>query len=326
MTSSSTPDCSVIIVAAGRGYRAGGDIPKQYRLVGGKPLIRYSAEKFAAHPNTRKLVVVVHPNDVEFYSEALAGIECDFVFGGEERQDSVRKGLSHLSNCVEDDSIVLIHDAARPFITADLIDSTIEAAANYGAAVPCIDIVDTIKTVKSTGSDGSIIYKVSGDIDRNKVRAIQTPQAFRFAIVLECHLAAKGQKLTDDSSVLAFFDNDVVLIDGSPENIKITTQEDFRKADEMLEKSSKHMPRMATGFDVHAFEEGDHVTLCGVDIAHSKKLKGHSDADVAMHALTDALLGCICAGDIGSHFPPTDPKWKGVRSEVFLSHAAELIK
>ena len=311
------PGIYALIVAAGRGSRAGEGLPKQYRTLGSKTVLRHSIEALQTVPAIEAVHVVIHPDDRELFETSISGMNLPpFILGGAERQDSVRLGLEALIEHQPDQ--VLIHDAARPFASRNLIEDAIKALDEHIGVIPGLQIVDTIKR---TGTDGAV-----GDtVDRTNLYQVQTPQAFRFREILAAHEAAKGQKLTDDAAVAEFAGHRIFISAGSAENFKLTTSDDFRKAENMLAASQK-LPRCGNGFDVHRFCEGDHVMLCGVKIPHSQALAGHSDADVALHALTDALLGAIAAGDIGSHFPPTDPQWKGASSDRFLAHASHLIR
>ncbi|WP_420547208.1 bifunctional 2-C-methyl-D-erythritol 4-phosphate cytidylyltransferase/2-C-methyl-D-erythritol 2,4-cyclodiphosphate synthase [Curvivirga sp.] len=309
-----------LIVAAGRGYRAGGDIPKQYRLVAQKPLIRYAVEVFTHSAEIDDLYIVIHPNDESLYTDALNGLSYTAISGGSERQDSVRLGLKAISKKYASDDLVFIHDAARPFLSEELILDCVQALNNNAVdgVVPTLEIVDTVKQVDNQNF-------INQTVDRSVLRNVQTPQVFSLSKILDAHIKAEGQKLTDDASVAEVAGLKIRCIPGDIGNFKVTRPEDFITAERKLSEAQMKTPRMATGFDVHAFEEGDYVTLCGVNIPHTQKLKGHSDADVAMHALTDALLGCIAAGDIGTHFPPSEAQWKGAASHIFLEHARDLI-
>jgi 2-C-methyl-D-erythritol 4-phosphate cytidylyltransferase/2-C-methyl-D-erythritol 2,4-cyclodiphosphate synthase len=243
----------------------------------------------------------------------------DPVVGGATRQDSVRAGLEALTAVAPD--IVLIHDAARPSVSAGLIERAIRVAEQTGAAVPGIPVVDTVKRVDE---DGLVLETV----ERASLRAVQTPQAFDYARLLAAHRLAYEQELTafsDDAALAEWADLPVTVFEGERENVKLTTPDDLERAERRYADSRTDV-RTATGFDVHAFEDGDHVILGGIRIPHSRKLSGHSDADVVLHALTDAILGALCDGDIGSHFPPTDPHWRGAASDQFLAFAAERVR
>ena len=308
------PGSYALIVAAGRGHRFGGEIPKQYRALGGSSVLRHSAETLLAHPGIAGLRVVIHPDDRALYDAAVRGLDLlDPVPGGETRQDSSRNGLDSLKDLSPDR--VLIHDAARPFLDADIIERTLTALETSEATLVAVPVVDTLKRE----ADG----KVSDTVGRDGLWRAQTPQGFHFAPILAAHAAAAGRGLTDDAAVAEAAGLTVALVPGSEANFKITTEDDLARAEGMLAVSTES--RTGFGFDVHQFEPGDHVTLCGVDIPHTHRLKGHSDADAGLHALTDAILGAIGEGDIGTHFPPSDPKWKGAPSDIFLKKATDLV-
>jgi 2-C-methyl-D-erythritol 4-phosphate cytidylyltransferase / 2-C-methyl-D-erythritol 2,4-cyclodiphosphate synthase len=318
---------AALIVAAGRGSRAaGGDgRPKQYCPIGGIPILARAIAAFAAHPAVDDILVVIHPDDAAFYqatSQAHAGRLRKAVAGGARRQDSVRAGLEALAS--DAPSSVLIHDAARPFVSTELISRVIGSLDAHQAALPCLPVTDTLKWV----ARGQVV----GTAERDQLWRAQTPQGFRFEAILAAHRAAArepAREFTDDAGVAEWYGLDVALVEGSEDNRKLTTAEDLRIADELLKPAGARADatiRVAQGYDVHAFGAGDAVILCGVTIPHPKKLIGHSDADVGLHALTDALLGTIAEGDIGVHFPPSDARWRGVASEVFLKHAASLVK
>ncbi|MCZ6862759.1 MAG: bifunctional 2-C-methyl-D-erythritol 4-phosphate cytidylyltransferase/2-C-methyl-D-erythritol 2,4-cyclodiphosphate synthase [Alphaproteobacteria bacterium] len=306
--------CTALIVAAGRGSRIGGDVPKQYQHLAGTPLLRYSAEAFARHAGIDEVRVVIHPGDRTLYEEALAGLDIGApVAGGETRQDSVRLGLESLSEDAPDK--VLIHDAARPFVDSVTIGRIVTALDSADGALAAVPVVDTLKR----GVKGL----VSATLDRACLWRAQTPQGFRYPAILAAHRAGQGKGLTDDAAVAEEAGLAVALVEGSEVNFKVTTEDDLLRAERHLAADS--LIRVGMGFDVHAFGPGDHVWLCGVRIEHKQSLIGHSDADVGLHALTDALLGAIGAGDIGVHFPDDDPRWKGATSDRFLTHAGGLI-
>lgn len=314
---------SVLIVAAGRGTRAAGSqVPKQYRQLRNKPVLTRAIEAFAKHPAISAIQVVIHPDDRALYAACCAGIAADLqepVDGGPTRQDSVRAGLTALAGAAPD--LVLIHDAARPLIEAGLIDRVLAALREHDGAIAALPVNDTLKR---SGADGSIAETVS----REGLWRAQTPQGFRYKPILEAHLAAHTQgrsDFTDDAAIAEWAGLKVALVPGSAQNIKLTDEEDFALAERLIAPSEQMECRTGTGFDVHRFSEGDHVWLCGVRIAHDKGLKGHSDADVGLHALTDAILGAIGDGDIGQHFPPSDPKWAGAASHIFLRDAARRV-
>ena len=309
--------CAAVIVAAGRGARAGGDVPKQYARIGGETVLRRTVGIFTAHPAISTVIAVIHPDDEAVAGHTLGDEAIDLVPGGETRQESVYNGLKFLED--RNPELVLVHDAARPFVTAGIIDRCLDAAQRHGAAVTGVPIVDT---VKKTGDDGA----VTATVPRDRLWRAQTPQAFRYRDLLKAHEAAAGRSLTDDAAVAEAAGLTVVMSLGSDANFKITTAEDLARADRIAGGS---MPARTTvvgqGFDVHAFVPGDHIVLCGVRIDHSQGLKGHSDADAALHALTDAILGALGQGDIGRHFPDSDPQWRNAPSDRFLRHALDLI-
>ncbi len=304
----------VLVVAAGRGRRFGGDVPKQYLDLAGRPVLRHSLAAFAANPEIDAVRAVIHPDDRQLYDAAAAGLGLgEPVPGGAQRQDSVRLGLESLAEL--DPDIVLIHDGARPFADAGTIGRVIAALKDHPGAIPAVPVADTLKR----GQDGMI----AGTVDRAGLWRAQTPQGFRFADILAAHRAAAGRELTDDAAVLEAAGRPVALVMGSEDNVKITTTADLERARRAFAGPGE--TRTGSGYDVHRFAPGDRVWLCGVPVPHDSALEGHSDADVAQHALTDAILGAIAAGDIGRHFPPTDPRWKGAASHLFLSHAAGLV-
>jgi 2-C-methyl-D-erythritol 4-phosphate cytidylyltransferase / 2-C-methyl-D-erythritol 2,4-cyclodiphosphate synthase len=308
--------CVALIVAAGRGARFGGGLPKQYRRLGGVPLLRHCLTTFASHPQIAAVRVVIHPDDRGRYDEAAAGLDLlPPVPGGAERQDSVRLGLESLESLAPDR--VLIHDAARPFIDADTIARTIAALGSGDGALVAVPVVDTLKRA---GDDGTSV----GTVDRAGLWRAQTPQGFRFAAILAAHRAQAGGRLTDDAAVAEQAGIAITLVQGHEDNFKVTTESDLTRAERLLGAGA--LFRTGMGYDVHAFGPGDHVWLCGIKVPFGRGLVGHSDADVALHALTDALLGALGAGDIGSHFPDSDPQWKGASSDRFLGHAAGLVR
>lgn len=309
----------VIVVAAGRGQRAGEGPPKQFRAIGGETVLRRTLARFSGDSAIRRVLPVIHADDSTACLEAAAGLErvAPPVTGGATRQASVRAGLEALADDPPD--LVLIHDAARPFVSAELVARAIAAAAEHGAAVPALALTDTVKRVDPDGF-------VSSGPDRALLRTVQTPQSFRYDLILAAHRAAGGtDHLTDDAAVAEAAGHRVAIFPGEASNVKLTTAEDFVRAQREAVRDLADV-RTAGGFDVHAFGEGDHVMLGGIAIPHGFGLAGHSDADVVLHALTDALLGTIGAGDIGHHFPPSDPQWKGVSSDRFLAHAVALVK
>lgn len=314
---------AVLIVAAGRGTRAGGSaIPKQYRLLGGKPVLTRTIAAFARHPRVDAIQVVIHPDDRTLFDACCADISANLrppVWGGAMRQDSVRAGLHALSDLAPD--VVLIHDAARPLIDADIISRVIDALGENDGAIAALPVIDTLKR---SGTDGQITETVA----RDGLWRAQTPQGFHYAKILSAHDAARAAgrtDFTDDAAIAEWAGLKVALVLGSARNFKITDEGDFALAERMLSGSQGEL-RTGTGFDVHRFGDGDHVWLCGVRIAHDRSLVGHSDADVGLHALTDAVLGAIGDGDIGQHFPPSDPQWAGAASHIFLREAARRVR
>ena len=311
--------CAVIIVAAGRGHRFGGDMPKQYRTIGGRMILSRTLGVFCAHPAVSTVRAVIHPDDMPLYKCAASGLPvAEPVFGGETRQDSVRLGLESLKDEAPD--IVLIHDGARPFVDFGVINRVIAEVKEHQGAIPALPVVDTIKAGET--ADGKTL--ITKTVDRAGLYRVQTPQGFPYAEILTAHEAVKGQELTDDACVAELAGISVVLTKGSEDNFKITTQADLDRAEALLKGKGDDI-RTATGFDVHKFSDGSFVTLCGVQVPHDFGLEGHSDADVGLHALTDALLGAIGSGDIGLHFPPSDMKWKGADSTLFLKYAVDLV-
>ena len=314
------PKIAAVIVAAGRGTRAAGStVPKQFRSVGGKAVLRHCLTAFAGCGLIHTIQPVIRPEDEGLYRQAADGLSVNEpVAGGDTRQASVRAGLEALAGEAPD--IVLIHDAARPFASAALIARAIEATAETGAAIPGLAVTDTIKSIDSHGFVGETL-------DRARLRAVQTPQAFAFSPILEAHRRAAREgrtDFTDDAALAEWVGMQVCVFGGESANIKITHPEDFVRA-EAMQLSQLSDVRTGTGIDVHAFGPGDHVMIGGVRIAHSQALTGHSDADVGLHALTDAILGALADGDIGSHFPPRDPQWKGAASDRFLKFACERV-
>ncbi|MBV8186186.1 MAG: bifunctional 2-C-methyl-D-erythritol 4-phosphate cytidylyltransferase/2-C-methyl-D-erythritol 2,4-cyclodiphosphate synthase [Alphaproteobacteria bacterium] len=312
------PSCTALIVAAGRGSRFGGSLPKQYALLEGEPVLRRTIAALRAAAGIDKVQVVIGGGDEGHYAEATAGLDLPPpVKGGATRQHSVLNGLEALA--VDPPDIVAIHDAARPFVRAEDIAACLSSVSEPGidGAVLGVPLADTLKRVEA----GAIVQTVA----RAQLWRAQTPQVFRYPALLAVHrsVASLGKQestaMTDDAAVAEHAGLRVVMVPGHEDNRKITTMEDLRAQGAME-------TRTAFGFDVHGFGPGNAVTLGGVAIAHSQTLAGHSDADVALHALTDAVLGTISAGDIGQHFPPSDPQWRGASSDRFLRHAIELLK
>ena len=307
--------CIALIVAAGRGTRLGAPLPKQYLPLGGVAVLRHSVLALSRHPAVSGVRVVIHPNDRALYDEAVAGLDLlPPVAGGAQRQDSVRNGIESLAEAAPDR--VLIHDGARPFLDGETIDRVLTALDRHDGAIAALPVRDTVKR----GEVGVI----AATLDRSTLWRAQTPQGFRYAAIRAAHQAAAGLELSDDAAVAERAGLSVALVEGSEDNFKVTTMDDLARAERLLASGLGDI-RTGQGFDVHAFGPGDRVTLCGIEIPHGNRLVGHSDADVGLHALTDALLGAIGSGDIGMHFPPSDAKWRGAPSHRFLRHAANLI-
>jgi len=317
------PNVAAVVVAAGRGLRAGGDLPKQFRRIGGESMLRRALLMFVEHGNVSLVQPVIHPEDLDLFQSATSNLTMlPPAFGGATRQASVRAGLEALAPRHPD--IVLIHDAARPFASADLVSRAIAATQHTGAAIPALPVTDTVKSVDAEGH-------VDKTLDRNALRLVQTPQGFAFVPLLAAHRRAAAQgrdDFTDDAALAEWAGMTVAMFDGEPGNIKVTTPEDFARS-EAMQFAALGDVRIGSGIDVHAFgqraEIGDHVTLGGIRIAHDRALVGHSDADVALHALTDAILGALADGDIGAHFPPSNPQWRGASSDRFLAFAVERV-
>ncbi|PZA13736.1 bifunctional 2-C-methyl-D-erythritol 4-phosphate cytidylyltransferase/2-C-methyl-D-erythritol 2,4-cyclodiphosphate synthase [Rhodopseudomonas palustris] len=314
-----SPRTAAIIVAAGRGLRAGAGGPKQYRTLAGRPVIARAMEPFCTHPGVMAVQPVTNPDDTEMFDAAVAGLNLrPAVGGGATRQASVRAGLEALAELKPD--IVLIHDAARCFVTPELISRAITAAGATGAALPVVAVTDTIKQVDAHGA-------VDATPDRATLRIAQTPQAFRFDVILDAHRRAAQDgrdEFTDDAAIAEWAGLTVSTFEGDANNMKMTTPEDFAREESRLMAALGDI-RTGTGYDVHAFGEGDHVWLCGLKVPHSRGFLAHSDGDVGLHALVDAILGALADGDIGSHFPPTDPQWKGAASDKFLKYAIDRV-
>lgn len=318
----SIDETAVVIVAAGRGERAGSAVsgPKQYRLIGGEPVIRHTIRTFASHPRIGRIVVAIHKDDRDLFTDAANGFQdrVTVVVGGATRQESTRLALDVLA--ADPPHSVLIHDAVRPFVTSDLIGRVVEGSQKGFGALAATPVADTIKRSTATGLE---------TIDRSTLFAAQTPQGFPFEQIRVAHEMAKASgrsDFTDDASIAEWAGIKVEIVAGSADNVKLTFPEDLVMAEQRLMRAAAYPDvRTGNGYDVHSFEPGDHVWLCGVSIPHDHKLSGHSDADVGLHALTDALLATCGAGDIGTHFPPSDPQWRGAASSIFVEHAAKII-
>ncbi|WP_152048209.1 bifunctional 2-C-methyl-D-erythritol 4-phosphate cytidylyltransferase/2-C-methyl-D-erythritol 2,4-cyclodiphosphate synthase [Aureimonas psammosilenae] len=309
-----------IIVAAGRGMRAGPPFeePKQFRLLAGRTVLQHAATRLSMSDIFDAIIVVVHPDDLDRAKSELAHLpSVRFALGGATRQQSVRAGLEVIAE--EKPDIVLVHDAARPFVDAALIARVVDAVSDGTAALPALAVADTLKR---TGND----MLVEATVDRRSLFAAQTPQGFPFALILDAHRRAAAENrhdFTDDTAVAEWAGCRVRIVEGSTENVKLTYPADFRQAEAKLRMIDV---RTGNGYDVHQLVAGDHVTLCGVRIPHDQSLAGHSDADVGLHALTDALLATCGAGDIGVHFPPSDERWRGAASHIFVRHAVEIVR
>ena len=322
---------ATIIVAAGRGTRASSDAspPKQYELLGGKTVLARAIEAFGTHDAISTVVAVIHPDDRAAYDAVTATLTpvvraklLPPCLGGVTRQASVCKGLDALSAAPP--AKVLIHDAARPFVSGEAITRVIDALDQQSGAIAASRLADTLKRADENGC-------IAATVDRINLWRAQTPQGFGFAQIYSAHQRAADagrNEFTDDAAIAEWAGISVALVEGGDRNVKITTREDLQMARSLLERNNKHTrceTRTGTGFDVHRFAPGSSVWLCGVEIPHTAKLEGHSDADVGLHALTDALLGAIGNGDIGQHFPPSDMRWKDAASHIFLRHAASLV-
>jgi 2-C-methyl-D-erythritol 4-phosphate cytidylyltransferase/2-C-methyl-D-erythritol 2,4-cyclodiphosphate synthase len=317
---------ALVVVAAGRGARLGADRPKQYLPCAGKPLLAHTLEALLAARPFVAATVVIHADDRPLYDAAVEALSRAAraalgppCLGGATRRESVRAGLDALAAAQPD--VVLIHDAARPFPSHEVVARAVEAAEAHGAAAPGVSVHDTIKQVEADG-------RILATLPRAALKAAQTPQAFRFSLILEAHRRADAAgvgDLTDDVAVAEWAGAPAFIFEGDPQNFKVTTMADLREAEARL-MGAANETRVGQGFDVHAFTEGDHVWLCGVKAPHTHGLAGHSDADVALHAIADAVYGALAEGDIGTHFPPSDPQWRGAPSHVFLAHAAERVR
>jgi 2-C-methyl-D-erythritol 4-phosphate cytidylyltransferase / 2-C-methyl-D-erythritol 2,4-cyclodiphosphate synthase len=307
------PPFAAIIVAAGKGLRVGGAMPKQFRTWRGKPVLRHSAEALLA-AGAKPLIVATSEDGETAAREALEGLTFTLVHGGTTRQDSVRNGLEALTG--EAPPCVFIHDAARPDLPRGVIERLLAALADHPGAIPVLPVVDSLAVDNGAGV-------MAGKAERDAMRRVQTPQAFRFSDILAAHRAWNGATdAGDDAQVLAVSGGSVALVEGDERLKKLTFAEDF------VNTATATTPafRIGQGYDVHRLEAGEELWLGGVLIPHDKGLAGHSDADVALHAITDAVLGAIGAGDIGTHFPPSDPQWRGARSARFLEHAVGLAR
>jgi 2-C-methyl-D-erythritol 4-phosphate cytidylyltransferase/2-C-methyl-D-erythritol 2,4-cyclodiphosphate synthase len=308
--------CAALIVAAGSGERFGGSIPKQYQDLAGMPILRRSVLAFLNHPHIDQVQVVISPAHRDLYDKAVADLGLpEPVIGGATRQDSVRLGLEALEKNNKPER-VMIHDAARPLIDAATITNVRKALDKDGGAIAAKPLVDTLK--RGNG------INIETTIDRNNLWQAHTPQAFHFDAILSAHRATIGAQLTDDAAVAEKAGMNVTLVLSNPDNMKITNPDDLDRAARLLGHNFGDI-RTGMGFDVHRLVPGTEIFLCGVAIPHDRKLDGHSDADVGLHALVDAILGAMSAGDIGKHFPPSDPQWKGKDSAHFVRHAVRMV-
>jgi len=301
---------SALIVAAGKGERLGGGIPKQFRLLGGKPILRWAVESLINHPSVRAVRVVVGEDQHDIATSALAGLEIgDLITGGAERAGSVRAGLRAI-----DTDAVLVHDAARPFCPPEVIDRLLASLEFFEGAAPVLPVGDTLARIGDT---------LGEPVDRSGLARVQTPQAFRLGALKSAYELWSGASPTDETTVVRAAGLKVAAVEGDPALEKLTFQADFDRAEQWL--NGRLVPRTGMGFDVHAFSGEGPIMLGGVEVPHGRGLAGHSDADVVLHAITDALLGAAGLGDIGEHFPPSDPRWKGAASARFLSFAVGLL-
>lgn len=302
---------TALIVAAGKGERLGGGVPKQYRMLGGKPVLRWAVESLISHPAVRSTRVVIGSGQQELAAAALQGLDVgDMIEGGAERSDSVKAGLRAICG-----DAVLVHDAARPFCPAAVVDRLIAQLEFFDGATPVLPVGDTLARAERS---------LDEIVERTGLVRVQTPQAFRLDALRKAYGIWSGSVPTDETTVLRAAGLEVGVVEGDPALDKLTTPADFQRAEQWI--AGRLSPRTGMGFDVHAFAGEGPVMLGGVAIPHSRGLLGHSDADVVLHAITDALLGAAGLGDIGEHFPPSDPTWKGVSSDRFLRHAVELLR
>jgi 2-C-methyl-D-erythritol 4-phosphate cytidylyltransferase / 2-C-methyl-D-erythritol 2,4-cyclodiphosphate synthase len=307
----SRPRITALIVAAGSGSRSGGDIPKQFRLVRGQPMLRHSYAAFVAHPQIDSIVVAIGEGQDADAHAALAGLPpAKFVTGGATRRESVLNGLEAIA-AADGADFTLIHDAARPFLSTSIIDDLIDALLEAPGAVPALPVVDSLARGENA---------LSGTVERENLWRIQTPQAFHFDVILNAHRNWRGDEPTDDARMLMATGAEVRIVPGDEALAKFTFASDFAGTD------MTPTIRSGSGFDVHRLVPDEELWLCGIRIPHDKGLSGHSDADVAMHALTDAILGAMALGDIGDHFPPSDAQWRGASSDRFLMHAMQLAR
>ena len=300
---------AAIIVAAGRGIRAGGDIPKQFQPLAGRAVLAHTIDAFAAHPQVNRIIVVINATDMGLLAQLTPLPDIEIVNGGNTRGASVLAGLKAATGVDH----VLIHDGARPMVSQQIISDVLGALKTHAGAAPALAVTDALWR----GSDG----RVTAPHPRDGLFRAQTPQGFHHKKIIAAH-RAHADETADDVEVALAYGLDVAIIPGEETNLKITHAKDFARAERILEQNMDI--RLGNGFDVHRFCAGDHVVLCGVKVPHDHGLDGHSDADVGMHAVTDAIYGALAMGDIGQHFPPSDPQWKGAASNIFLAHAVNM--
>ena len=306
---------AAIIVAAGRGTRAGGDIPKQYQLLAGQTVLNRTIAAIASSSAISEIVLVINPEDVAHLNATVtlpSSPPIKLADGGETRDSSVQAGLNAISAACDK---VLIHDGARPLVSEGIINRVLDALETSEGAAPALAVTDALWRADAE--------RISNTEPRDGLYRAQTPQGFQLSAIRAAHAAHKGGA-ADDVEVALAFGLDVALVEGDEENLKLTHSDDFTRAEKILGTTMDI--RVGNGFDVHRFGPGDHVVLCGVSVPHDRGLQGHSDADVGMHAVTDAIYGALAEGDIGQHFPPSDPQWKGASSDIFLRHAVDLAK
>ncbi len=318
-------DTAILVVAAGRGLRAGGGVPKQYRMLAGQPVLTHTLNRLTAALPGSPVIAVIHPDDQPLFEASLARAKCDpglvsVAHGGTTRQDSVAAGLNVVNEKYKSVKYVIIHDSVRIFLSKNLVDLGLTEARRSGASLPVLQISDSLRRDSGDG--------FSSPVDRTGLLSVQTPQCFRLDLLHSAHARAAGagrHDFSDDASLVEWAGTKPKVFAGDAANFKLTTPEDFLMAEALLLSDLADI-RIGHGFDVHAFADGDHVWLGGVKIAHARGLTGHSDADTGLHALTDALLGAITDGDIGMHFPPSDPRWRGAESKIFLQDAARRVR
>ena len=323
---------AALIVAAGRGHRVGGPLPKQYRALAGRAVLGHSVQRYATHPRIDRVRVVINPADRPLYDEAVReSVDAEStkllapVAGGATRQESVRNGLESLADAPPE--LVLIHDGARPLVSGVVIDGALDALEGHEGALPALAVSDSLKRA----APGSVV--IAGAVPRDGLWRAQTPQGFRYTAILDAHRAAAGDNLTDDAAVAERAGLAVALAPGDEDNLKITTEQDFARAERILATQNGRPvaaaqaleTRVGMGFDVHRFGPGDHLMLGGVAVPHTQGVVSHSDGDVVLHAIVDAVLGALAAGDIGIHFPPSDEAWRDAESARFVAHALRLL-